>query len=221
MQEILKKLRPEHFNYEGESTHALTVLYGILCPKDNMDMHHEIAKGLELFKSSILIIDDILDKSPKRNGIKSLYREVGREAAILVAEILKSQAVSRISKAVAQISPAHLPRLIELLEASYCTTCQGQIEDLEFETIPIREVSSQDYFRMIEHTSAHFIALPGIIATILDEREEDDIKRIREFGMYIGLAYQIRDDILDIVGDQEYFGKAAMTDIKSKKKDFH
>lgn len=218
MQEILKKLRPEHFNYESESTHALTVLYGILCPKDNTDMHHEIAKGLELLKSSILIIDDILDKSPKRNGVRSLYREIGADAAILIGEILKSQAVSRISKAVTQISPGHLSRVIELLENTYTTICQGQLEDLELESIPISKVKSQNYYRMIEHTSAHFIAFPGAIATILADKEEEDIKRIGRFGVYIGLAYQIRDDILDIVGDQEYLGKAAMTDIKSKKK---
>lgn len=221
MQLILKKLRPEHFNYEGESTHALAVLYGILCPKDNMDMHYEIAKNLELLKSSILIVDDILDKSFMRNGIKCLYREIGVEPAILIAEILKSQAVLKISKAVAQISPGYLSRVIELLEDTYITICQGQLEDLAFESIPISEVSTQNYCRMIEHTSAHFIALPGTIGAILAKREEEDIKRIVKFGINIGLAYQIRDDILDIVGDQEYFGKATMTDIKSKKKDFH
>ena len=218
MQTLLDKLKYEHFDYLNESTHALTTLYGILCPKDNQELHHEIAKSLELLKNSTLIIDDILDKSPQRNGITSLYREIGIESSILVAEILKSQAVLNITKIVSILSPQYLQRIIVLLEETYTTICQGQLEDIEYENIPIQEVSLENFFKMIEHTSAHFVALPAIIASILSNRKKDEIARITRFGIYIGIAYQIRDDILDIIGDQEYSGKAEFVDIKSNKK---
>ncbi|MCF7859896.1 MAG: polyprenyl synthetase family protein [Candidatus Cloacimonetes bacterium] len=218
MQKLLSKLKYEHFDYLNESTHALTTLYGILCPKDNQELHNDIAKSLELIKSSTLIIDDILDKSPQRNGITSLYREIGIESSILVAEILKSQAVLNITKIVSTISPQYLQRIIILLEDTYSTICQGQLEDIEYENIPIQEVTLEKFFNMIEQTSAHFVALPAIIASILSNRKEDEIARITRFGIYIGIAYQIRDDILDIVSDQEYSGKAELVDIKSNKK---
>ena len=216
--QILTKLRPEHFNYRNESTHALTALYGILSPKENREPHLEIAKGLELLKSSTLIIDDILDRSPKRNGVPSLYRVVGVEQALLIGEILKSQAVLRVSHAVEKLAPERLARIIELFEETYTKICQGQLEDMELQNRPIEKVKRKHYFEMIKLTSAFFISLPGVMAAILVGKKEEDVGRISSFGLNIGIAYQIRDDILDIVGDQEYIGKAAMADIRAKKK---
>lgn len=218
MRKLLKKLKYEHFDYINESTHALTTLYGILCPKDHNELHTNIAKNLELLKSSILIIDDIIDKSPKRNGEKSLYLEIGVGSSILISEILKSKAVLNISKIVSILSPQKLYRILELIEHTYTIICQGQLDDIEFEAVSLDEISLNQYFEMIENTSAHFIALPAIIATILANKSEEEILCIRKFGIYLGLAYQIRDDVLDIVGDQEYCGKTEYIDIKSSKK---
>lgn len=218
MKQLLKYLKPDHFDYRSESTHVLTTLYGILCPKTNIDIHLKIAKSLELLKSSTLIIDDILDKSPKRNGIKSLYKEIGIGRAILIGEILKSQSSREIANLINKISPNNLYRIVELLESTYTLICQGQLDDLEFEKIPIKQISIENYFNMIEKTSAHFISLPGIIALILGNRKEEEIDKINKFGVNIGFAYQIRDDILDIIGDQEYIGKAEQMDLRRKKK---
>lgn len=214
----LNNLKPEHFNYENESTHVLTTIYGILCGTKNRDQHLGISKALELIKSSTLIIDDIIDQSPKRNGINSLYKDIGIGPSVLIAEILKSHAISEISEIVAKLDSSKLKEIIRLLEETYSTICQGQLLDIEFESKPIKEIEISDYLKMIEMTSAHFISLPGALASILNGWSKIKKNKISEFGLYLGLAYQIRDDILDIVGDQEYLGKVEYRDLRTKKK---
>jgi len=216
------QLLNEHINFEKEQIHVLTALYGATCQKKGQP-HLEIAKSIELMKAATLIIDDFLDKAPKRNGIPSIYYEKGPENAVLIGEILKSSSLIEFIKQIEKlegITEKNKLKTIKLFEQTYRTVCFGQLEDMELEKKQIGKdiIQEKDYFGMIKKTSALFIQFPVLLGAIISDFDEIEVENLKEFGIKIGLAYQLRDDVLDIIGDQDYLGKVYSADIRERKK---
>lgn len=222
MNDYIDDILISHLNFEGEQVHLLTSLYGILVGDEAYEDNLLIAKSFELMKASTLILDDFLDKSPLRNGIPSLYLKLGSEEAVLVAEILKSSSTITFSQALKRIkiSNTDLVKSIIVYEDAYRAICLGQLEEIRslkkyFEIGKI--ITENEYLSIIEKTTANFIQLPLVIGSIVRKENTKNADLLREYGLNIGLAYQIRDDILDLVGDVKITGKPRGGDIKEKK----
>lgn len=207
-------------HYEVEQVHVLTALYGVACGNLTSAHHLNVAKDLELLKAGTLIVDDFLDQAPIRNGLPSLYSQKGPEAAVMIGEVFHSTALIEFCRAVQEIKPEVTGQAVCLFEETYRTVCLGQLEDRELqEKVLTHDAPTEaDYFTMIKHTSAVFIQAPLLLGAILSGRPAEIVDALANYGLKIGLAYQVRDDVLDVIATPHLTGKPQAGDIRNRKK---
>jgi geranylgeranyl pyrophosphate synthase len=214
-----------HMRSESEQYHFLTTLYGLLINENrkskNYKTHQKIAKSIELLKCSTLIVDDILDKTPKRNNIDSFYKRYGPEKSILIAEILKSTSSISFIESIRSLglSGEKENKCIMVFEDTYRLICLGQLQEFYYLNSLNGSWKQKEkmYWEIIYNTTACFIQLPLHIAAIIKGYDENDYKCISDYGKNIGLAYQVRDDVTDIVFDSKYVGRYKGGDLREKK----
>jgi geranylgeranyl diphosphate synthase type I len=176
-----------------------------------------IAVAIEFMQIATLVIDDILDESEIRNGKQTVVRKWGVKTAILVGELLKSISSQIFLRAIKESNRfQRTSEALQLFENTYSQICIGQYLDLKYEKERI--ISEAQYFDMIEKTTARFIQAPIEIGALLSGAPREIVKRLSNYGLFLGYAYQIRDDIIDIIGEEKYTGKPFAGDIKQKKK---
>nr|WP_233708829.1 polyprenyl synthetase family protein [Helicobacter muridarum] len=190
-------------------------------------VNHEFAYILcaivELIQSASLLHDDVIDESDLRRGKPSINAEFGNKKAIMLGDILYSRAFYELSK-------LH-PLIAQSLSLSVCKLSIGELEDVHLEQNFNED--EEKYLHMIEHKSADLIAASVKSASILqdclavdsinphavklDIASCDKADLHYKYGLYLGMAFQIVDDILDITQDTKTLGKPAMMDFVSGK----
>jgi geranylgeranyl pyrophosphate synthase len=221
--EIFNELKiKDYLAIERKKTHILNVLYciGYDDIEDNPVLHKQMVKSIELFKEGIVIQDDFYDKADRRHGTDSVFKKCGGEKAALIGEIFISTAFL-IYKDVMQ--KYNVPEQIKIqalamFEEVHKKINLGQLLDLELEKEGVIEATETEYFKMISLTTSSFIQFPLILGSLLHKSPFKERQKLEEYGHYIGLAHQIRDDILDIIGDPNILGKPFASDIRNKKK---
>lgn len=212
----------DYLAVERKKNHILNVLYSIGYNniEDNPELHKQIVKSIELFKEGIVIQDDFYDKADNRHGTDSVFKRYGGEKATLIGEILISTAFLTNKDAIQKFNVPEQTKIqaLAMFEETHRKINLGQLLDLELEKRSISEISEEDYFRMITLTTSYFIQFPLLLGSLLRKAPIEERKKLEEYGYYIGLAHQIRDDILDIIGDPEVLGKPFASDIRNKKK---
>lgn len=184
---------------------------------DNFKDISYIATAIELMQISTLIIDDVLDESTKRNGRASIYKKWGTKNAILIGEILKSLSSKIFIQSIQENKKLkNTLNALELFENTYKSICVGQYLDLNYEQKNI--IKEYEYLGMIKNTTALFIQAPITIGALLSGASEKTIDSLSLYGLSLGYAYQIRDDVIDLIGEEKYTGKPFAGDIKRKKK---
>lgn len=174
----------------------------------------DIAAAIELIQISTLVTDDILDSSDIRNGRQSIYNKWGTNYAILVGLILKSISIKSVFNG--ELDNKRILQVIKETENVYDLINTGQYLDLANEKL--NSISECDYIKMIKLTTSKFIQLPIKIALLLTEIPKNIGKKFDNYGINLGYAYQIRDDVIDIIGDKKFIGKPVAGDIIQKKK---
>lgn len=172
------------------------------------------AVSLEMFHNFTLIHDDIMDKAPIRRGVETVYKKWNQDVAILSGDTLFSLAYEKLLACDAE----HLVDFIHLLNETAVSVCEGQQLDMNFETQD--EVSIDEYIEMIRLKTAVLIGAclkAGAIAANVDKKYQE---MIYEYGVYVGLAFQLMDDLLDVYADIEKFGKKPGGDIRENKKTY-
>ena len=180
--------------------------------KPNSAMPFGIA--LEMVHNFTLVHDDVMDEDDTRRGIKTVHAAYGIPEAILSGDALFARAfeVALDSKA----KDSDLVRLVETLARSVRLLAEGQQMDMDFETA--KTVTSDQYMKMIELKTAALYqaaAQGGAICGGASKAQED---ALAEYGRLMGLGFQIWDDVLDLLSDQETFGKPVLNDIRNGKK---
>jgi geranylgeranyl pyrophosphate synthase len=220
MKTILNNLLARHLSYEKEQIHLITLLFGIVSPKKMIPHNLEVSKCMELMKASTLITDDFLDHSPTRNEIQSIYAKSGPEVAVLLAEILKTSATIKLWETLSSssIRECDKNKCLFLFEDTYRTVCLGQLEEIEMtKGLILSRIKEKDYWEMIMKTTAVFIQMPLLFGSIINQYKKPVKDALRAYGLKIGLAYQVRDDVLDIIGNPSITGKQLGGDIKEHK----
>lgn len=175
-----------------------------------------IAGGIELIQLSTLVIDDVLDRSPIRNGRESVFAKWGAERAVATGTVMSSMGFALVSQTLeADPNLENALSIIKLLTLTHRDIYAGQFMDLSFEGDIA--VSEEQYFETIRRTTASFIGAPLVIGAMLWDAPKDAISALEEAGLKLGLAYQIRDDVIDIIGDPECTGKPEAMDIQDRK----
>ncbi|MCL2290749.1 MAG: polyprenyl synthetase family protein [Bacteroidetes bacterium] len=174
------------------------------------------ATAFEMLHNFTLIHDDIMDNAPIRRGKETVYKKWNSNIAILSGDVLASMAMQQLLKT--PCAPETLIKMSELFMQTSIEICEGQQYDLDFETQ--EEVTIDEYLNMIRLKTAVMLAGCLKISTILANASEHDQNTLYQFGINLGLAFQLVDDLLDVYADTETFGKELGGDIQANKKTY-
>lgn len=175
-----------------------------------------IAAAFEMLHNFTLIHDDIMDNAPIRRGKETVYKKWNTNIAILSGDALATMALQQLLTV--DIDHAKRVEIISLFAQTSVEVCEGQQYDLNFETAD--EVSIEDYFTMIRLKTAVMLAGCLKAGAIFAGADSASQNSLYEFGIYLGLAFQLKDDLMDIYADHEVFGKLKGLDIQDNKKTY-
>ena len=170
------------------------------------------ALALETFHNFTLIHDDIMDKAPLRRGKETVYQKWNADIAILSGDAMLAQAFQYALK------PNCGAELARQLGKVAIEICEGQQMDLNFETLG--NVTIPEYLEMIRLKTAVLLATALQMGATVAGAPADDIQRLYDFGINIGMSFQLQDDILDLYSDVAVFGKRHGGDIADNKKTY-
>jgi len=172
------------------------------------------ALAVEVFHNFSLIHDDIMDDAPLRRGNETVHEKWDINTGILSGDAMLILAYQYFEK----YEPAVFRDLAKLFSKTALEVCEGQQWDVDFETR--NDVSISDYLKMIEYKTAVLVAAAMKMGAIIAETSEENANLIYDFGLNLGLAFQLQDDYLDAFGDPETFGKQVGGDIIENKKTY-
>lgn len=206
---------PYHYivNLEAKRVRPVMLLATKRCfaPLGEDDFYAALA--IELFHNFSLMHDDIMDKSETRRGQATVHKKYGDNSAILSGDallILSYKLLENIANKV------HFLSIYSLYNKTATEICIGQQLDMNFESEVL--VSEAEYLMMIEHKTAVLLATSMKIGAILGDANSTDCDAIYKFGLAIGMAFQIQDDLLDTFGETASVGKRIGGDICNNKK---
>lgn len=172
------------------------------------------ATGIEVYHNYTLLHDDLMDKADLRRGKKTVHKVWDDNTAILSGDAMLVLAYQFM----AGCPTEHLKEVMDLFSLTALEICEGQQFDMEFERR--NEVAEAEYIEMIRLKTAVLLAGSLKIGAILGGASREDAERLYEFGMHIGVAFQLQDDLLDVYGDSAVFGKNIGGDILCNKKTY-
>jgi heptaprenyl diphosphate synthase len=192
----------------------VTLLFARLLQKDAQPLSERIiaaAVSIEIAHIGSLIHDDIVDRAPLRRGLPTFNAARGYEFALLIGDLQIIESARTFAAFLNTEKDLDLMR--EYLETAY-ELCQGQIEELTAEVDDWSwEASARRYYRIIDRKTGRLFSFSCESGARLSEGLPSQIRAARRFGVYVGRAFQIMDDVLDVVRPTKDAGKEAFTDL--------
>jgi geranylgeranyl diphosphate synthase type I len=174
------------------------------------------AAAVELVHNFSLIHDDIQDQSPLRRGRPTLWKIYGIPQAINAGDSMFALAQIALQNLDTSVPAEIALKAYQIIPYACLTLTQGQFLDLAYEDK--KDISTSDYWLMIRGKTAALLATCTELGAILAFADKDTQKNLRNFGEFIGLAFQVQDDILGIWGDSALTGKSVESDLVTRKK---
>ncbi len=172
------------------------------------------ALAVEVFHNFSLVHDDIMDDAPLRRGNETVHEKWNTNTAILSGDAMLILAYQYFEKYTTDV----FRDLAKLFSKTAIEVCEGQQWDVDFETRD--DVSIEEYLKMIEYKTAVLVAAAMKMGAIVAETSQKNADLIYDFGLNLGLAFQLQDDYLDAFGDPKTFGKQVGGDIIENKKTY-
>lgn len=172
------------------------------------------AIGIELFHNFTLMHDDIMDKAPIRRSLPTVHTKWNTDVAILSGDALFVKSCQLIYESGIQ----HNKELMSAFLQTAMAVCEGQQWDMQYQAEAI--ISEQQYFTMIENKTAVLLACALKLGAVIGGADEKNADLLYDFGIKIGLAFQLQDDLLDAYPPNSEFGKKTGGDILINKKTF-
>ncbi len=172
------------------------------------------ALAVEVFHNFTLVHDDIMDEAPIRRGQKTVHEKWNINTGILSGDAMLILAYQYFEN----YEPIAFQKLAKLFSKTALEVCDGQQLDIDFETR--NDVTIDEYINMIRLKTSVLVAAALKMGAIVAEATEEDAQLIYDFGLNLGLAFQLQDDYLDAFGDPETFGKQIGGDIIENKKTY-
>jgi geranylgeranyl diphosphate synthase, type II len=174
----------------------------------------DAAAAIEMLHNFTLVHDDVMDNAPSRRGRATVHTKWDVNTAILVGDVILGLAYH----ALLQSKATNIRRAIQLLTDGFIEVSEGQAFDLEYERRA--NIRLREYYRMISKKTGKLIAVSAELGALLGNGTPKQIAALRTFGRHIGKAFQIQDDLLDVVADERDLGKKIGGDILEGKKTF-
>lgn len=172
------------------------------------------ALAVELFHNFTLIHDDIMDEAPLRRGQETVHQKWNTNIGILSGDVLFVEAYDHLARYEGNV----LAQLLRIFSRTARQVCEGQQLDMDFETQKV--VSIPAYIEMIRLKTSVLLGAALEMGATVANANQKDIEHLYDFGVNIGLAFQMQDDLLDVYADPEKFGKQVGGDILANKKTY-
>lgn len=198
----------------GKRIRPMLMLHAASLFSDRVDAVYPAAIAIELFHNFTLLHDDMMDHAGIRRGVPSVHIRYGENSAILSGDAMSIMAFSFLSKS----DDSKLSPVLSLFSTTALEVCEGQQYDMEFEERD--QVTISEYLEMIRLKTAVLIACSLKLGALLAGADELSCRLLYDFGILIGIAFQLQDDWLDVYGDENSFGKKIGGDICENKKTF-
>jgi len=182
--------------------------------RDDIERAKYQALGIELYHNFTLLHDDLMDRADMRRGSPTVHKRWDDNTAILSGDAMTILAYQQME----QCDARHLPHVMRIFSQTALEICEGQQYDMDFERR--MDVKEAEYMEMIRLKTSVLLAGSLKIGAVLADAPDEDADLLYDFGICIGLAFQLKDDLLDVYGDPKMFGKKNGGDILCNKKTF-
>ena len=196
----------------GKRLRPTLLLAAVKAFNGNLESARNQCIGIEMFHNFTLLHDDVMDNSDVRRGQLTVHRRWNNNTAILSGDTMLTIA----TQCIAECPSGVLPRVLETFNTTAIQVYEGQQLDMDYEER--KDVTVDEYLEMIKLKTSVLLACALKIGAILAGADEIDTDALYEYGIKIGLGFQLRDDYLDTFGDPLIFGKQIGGDILNEKK---
>ena len=198
----------------GKRIRPLLMLMAYNLYKEDVEQIFSPATGIEVYHNYTLLHDDLMDKAEMRRGKSTVHKVWNENAAILSGDAMLVLAYQFM----AACPSASLKEVLDLFSMTALEICEGQQMDMELESR--KDVSEAEYLEMIRLKTSVLLACSLKIGAVLAGASQEDADRLYDFGINLGVAFQLKDDLLDVYGNPEVFGKNIGGDILCNKKTY-
>ncbi len=207
---------PLNYIMSGGGKRVRPILVMLSCEAfgGNAENALDAAIAVEILHNFTLVHDDIMDNANTRRGKETIHRKWDVNAAILVGDEL----IGLSYRSLLRSKTENISGVIQAFTDGVIEVCEGQALDKEFELSD--DVTIDDYKIMIRKKTAELLRTSSIMGAIIGNADQDGISAISNYSENIGLAFQIQDDLLDVIADENEFGKKIGGDIIERKKTF-
>ena len=220
--EELKKMNPKNlynpvdYSLEmgGKRLRPILLLLSYNIFSDSVNEAVPAAIAIEVFHNFTLLHDDIMDKAEVRRNRPTVHKKFSENSAILSGDVMAFLSY----KYLLECKTERLQELLDLFTKTAIEVCEGQQFDMEFENR--LDVAESEYIEMIRLKTAVLLACGLKAGALLANAGNEVAEQLYEYGINLGLAFQLQDDLLDSFGTQEFFGKKIGGDILANKKTF-
>jgi geranylgeranyl diphosphate synthase type II len=170
--------------------------------------------GIEILHNFTLVHDDIMDHAETRRGRLTVHKKWDENVALLSGDALLAFAY----RALLRTKSTRIQEISKIFTEGVVTICEGQALDKEFETR--HRVHVNEYLMMIEKKTGKLVSIATELGALIGNAAASDLEALRRYGEHVGRAFQIQDDLLDIVANEKEFGKTIGGDLIEGKKTF-
>ncbi|GGF35911.1 isoprenyl synthetase [Echinicola rosea] len=198
----------------GKRIRPLLTLLAYSLYRDDYEKILTPAAAVEVFHNFTLVHDDIMDEAPLRRGKATVHKKWDTNTAILSGDVM----LVKVYDMLLHIQEDKLAVCLRLFNQTATEVCEGQQHDMNFETL--EHVSEAEYLEMIRQKTAVLLGFALQYGAILGGASLEDSQHLYEFGVNVGIGFQLKDDLLDVYADKAKFGKQVGGDILANKKTF-
>ena len=206
----------ETFNYvmsgEGKRIRPILTLLTSKSLFGNYEKSYNAALAVEILHNFTLVHDDIMDNDSLRHGKKTVHEKWDIPTAILIGDAMLAKSINILSES------KYSDKLIKSFNSALLSVCEGQALDKEFEIK--QNVTEKEYFMMIEKKTSYLIAMSIELGALAYDYPLKDTKKLFNFGLCIGKAFQIQDDFLEIMSSSKIMKKSLNSDVLLGKKTY-
>ena len=183
---------------------------------DDLSGIYPLSYAVEMFHNFTLLHDDIMDNAEIRRGKPTVHKKYDNNTAILSGDLMMIKSFQYILNT--KIETENKIKILDLFTKTAIEVCEGQQYDMDFESM--RSLDIDIYLKMIKLKTAVLLAYSFKSGALAGGASEKDAELFYDYGINLGLAFQIQDDLLDLYGDEKVFGKIKGGDILQKKKSY-
>ncbi|MBN2229129.1 MAG: polyprenyl synthetase family protein [Candidatus Thorarchaeota archaeon] len=171
------------------------------------------AVATEFVQTASLIHDDVIDDDAIRRGVESTHRKFGSRMAIIAGDLL-------IARAMKLVSDHASLELMNIVAAAGIQMCEGEASDILMYLITSNQFTTKSYFDVVRRKTVSFMRAAAKVGAMIGKASEEQSSILEIFGEQMGYAFQIKDDILDVVASENSVGKSVLSDLKGNKTNY-